>query len=202
MCDALNCLAECCSLRLRAHVGRSGECHSLEIKRSYHSGDEDRAATMCATDTVGPYVEGTESWELYQERLEQHFIAKDITADAQSCARLISIMISSMHICMCYLETICIPISTSCRLRISCTGDSLVYGTTCTFECDQGYPLIGSSVALCDRNNDQEAVGFWNYENGTETPFCESKSCINCYILILVSFICCMMALANNNYQV
>ena len=45
---------------------------------------------MSATDPVDPYVEGTESWELYKERLEQHFIAKDITADDKKRAVLLS----------------------------------------------------------------------------------------------------------------
>ena len=45
---------------------------------------------MIATDPVGPYVEGTESWELYQARLEQHFIANDVKEDAKKRALLLS----------------------------------------------------------------------------------------------------------------
>ena len=45
---------------------------------------------MSVCGPVGPYEEGTESWELYQERLEQHFIAHDITDDGKKRALLLS----------------------------------------------------------------------------------------------------------------
>ena len=36
---------------------------------------------MSSLGLIGAYEEGTETWQLYQDRLEQYFIAKDVKDD-------------------------------------------------------------------------------------------------------------------------
>ena len=71
-------------------------------------------------------------------------------------------------------ETTCPPFTFVPRLSVNCSDNELVFGTECNFRCDQGYPLNGSDVALCDRDDANPSVGFWNYGNFSNQPFCTS----------------------------
>ena len=87
----------------------------------------------------------------------------------------IGYIISNTHNVVSFTETICSPIPSSFRMNITCSSRSLVYGTSCIFGCDQGYPLIGPTSAVCDRADDQSGIGFWTYNNGTDVPICQRE---------------------------
>ena len=55
--------------------------------------------------------------------------------------------------------------------RLSCNLD-FIYGSECTYTCDEGYIVSSPSVAVCEQD------GFWSY--GNEPPTCSRKH-VNLY---------------------
>ena len=74
------------------------------------------------------------------------------------------------------LEIICPPIQHAFQLNIT-RPDRLTYGSRCLFSCDAGYPLIGPTEAYCDRTDDDEPSGYWDWGADMDSPYCEG-----CYI--------------------
>ena len=58
--------------------------------------------------------------------------------------------------------------------KVVCDSDKNSLGTTCKYQCDEGFKLVGTDESICSFNQD-ELGAFWSQN----PPFCEGK-----YILL------------------
>ena len=75
-----------------------------------------------------------------------------------------------MNLYKSWIKPTCSSIMGILNGNVICDSNTNSLGTSCKYQCDQGFKLVGTDVSICSLNQD-ELSAFWSQN----PPFCEGE---------------------------